>query len=99
MTASLARASPARLAGFVRRFCECGALNRCVCNRPRPASGWTVGRLSYLRELMHDHGSVGVAADVLGDSVQRCNLALNALLGRTPAHALAALEAAAERRT
>jgi hypothetical protein len=83
--------------GLMRRFCSCGLQNHCVCGLPRPASGWTVGRLSMLRELMREHGSMTIAAQLLGESTHNTNLALDALLGRTPTHALAVLEAKAKR--
>ena len=82
---------------IVRRYCGCGVLNRCICNLPRPASGWTIERLSELRRLKCEGLSLDDAAFELGESRQRCNIALNALIGRTPAHALAALEHQAKR--
>lgn len=81
----------------IRRFCECGVHNRCSCGRPPRVTGWTVAKLAELRELMRDHGSVAIAAARIDETVHECNRALNALLGRTPAHALAALEAAKAR--
>lgn len=84
-----------RFPGLVRRYCRCDFVRRCTCGDPTPASGWTVERLARLRALMNEHGSVAIAAFLLGEPAQRCNIALNDLLGRTPAHALAVLEARA----
>lgn len=78
---------------IIRRFCACGAMNRCVCDLDPPRSGWTVEALAELRQLMREHGSVETVAMLTGASQRDCNLALNALIGRTPTHALAALEA------
>ncbi len=82
-----------RFPGLIRRFCSCGKINICVCGLPQTNSGWTVESLTRLRLSMQEHGSVQVAAFELGETVHRCNVALNELLGRTPQHALAALEA------
>lgn len=81
------------LKGVVRRFCACGSGLRCECELPQPRTRWTVERLAELRELMRDHGSVAIAAARLDETVNGCNLALDALMSRTPAHALAVLEA------
>jgi len=78
---------------IVRRFCACGAMNRCDCDLPPPRSGWTVDSLTELRQLMREHGSLETVAMITGVSRRDCNVALNALIGRTPVHALAALEA------
>ncbi|WP_312203874.1 hypothetical protein [Brevundimonas sp.] len=57
-------------------------------------SGWTVGRLSALRELAHSfRGDLTEVAAALGCDKADCDIALNALLGRTPTQALQALEA------
>ncbi|NBW06949.1 MAG: hypothetical protein EBR82_02860 [Caulobacteraceae bacterium] len=91
-----APAREARLAEFsgviVRRYCDCGALNRCVCGLPRADSGWTVDRLQRLRILRLEGHSVSECAFQLGQDAQQTNIAINAMLGRTPAHALAVLE-------
>lgn len=78
---------------LVRRFCGCGADNACRCGLPRRLTGWTVESLTELRQLMHDHGSLHAAAALLGETSHECNLALDALMSRTPTHALAVLEA------
>jgi len=80
-------------ATIVRRFCACGARNRCRCDLPPARSGWTVEGLVELRQLMREHASLETVALLTGASRRECNVALNALVGRTPAHALAALEA------
>lgn len=82
----------------VRRFCACELERICRCGLPRTRSGWSVESLTTLRATMREHGSLETTAAVLGESRRRCNVALNALIGRTPAHALAALEHLAERR-
>lgn len=57
-------------------------------------SGWTVGRLSALRELAHSfRGDLTEVAAALGRDRSDCDIALNALLGRTPTQALQALNA------
>lgn len=81
----------------LRRFCGCPIAGGCVCGLPRPTTRWTVDRLDRLWALMKEHGSVHVAAQLLDETVHECNVALDALLGRTAAHALAALEAKAAR--
>ncbi len=59
-------------------------------------SGWTVGRLSALRELAHSfRGDLTEVAAAMGRDKSDCDIALNALLGRTPTQALLALEARA----
>ena len=80
-------------AAIVRKFCACGATNRCRCDLPPGRSGWTVEGLTELRQLMREHASLETVALLTGASRRECNVALNALVGRTPAHALAALEA------
>lgn len=84
--------------GFIRRFCSCGADNRCVCGRPRAVTGWSIGGLMEVRRIMRLHHSLAAVVVQTGRSSHDCNIALNALMGRTPAHALAALEAKTERR-
>lgn len=96
MTA-LSKAPPARLSVFMRRFCCCGRCNVCHCGLPRPTSGWTVERLTRLRAEMALHNDLTIVAELLGETRHGCNLALDALLGATPTHALARLEAARER--
>lgn len=55
-------------------------------------SGWTVGCLSALRELAHSfRGDLTEVAAALGRDKADCDIALNALLGRTPTQALQAL--------
>lgn len=57
-------------------------------------SGWTAGRLSALRDLAHSfRGDLTEIAAALGRDRADCDIALNALLGRTPTQALQALEA------
>lgn len=94
------------MTGIVRRFCDHPLRERgphgwdrppCLCGLPRPVSRWTVAKLARLRQLMHEHGSVAIAARLLDERVHDCDIALAALMGRTPAHALAAIEAALER--
>jgi hypothetical protein len=80
-------------AAIVRRFCDCGITNRCHCDLPPARSGWTVEALAELRQLMREHRSLETVAELTGASRRECNVALNALIGRSPAHALAALEA------
>lgn len=82
-------------AGLVRRYCDHGA--GCGCDLPRAASGWTVEGLADLRRQMREHGSLRTVAIINGRGMQECNLALDALFGRTEVHALAVLEARAER--
>lgn len=79
-------------AGIVRRYCDCGVRQSCRCGLPLASSGWSVAGLTDLRDLMREHGSLKTVARLSGRSVRECNRALNALLGRTPVHALAALE-------
>lgn len=83
--------------GLVRRYCSCAIPATECCDLPQRHSGWTVERLAALRREMQAHGSVQKAAEALGESLQRCGIALFALLGRSPAHALAALERQAAR--
>lgn len=86
------------LAGaLVRRYCGCGSMNRCVCGLPRPASGWTVERLEQLKALSKGGADLATAASALGETAQRCNRALDAMIGRSPTHALAFLERQAAR--
>ncbi|MNI33095.1 hypothetical protein D3C73_870260 [compost metagenome] len=67
-----------------------GPLARFVAKPGR--SGWTVGRLSALRELHHSfRGDLTEVAAALGRDKADCDIALNALLGRTPTEALQAL--------
>ncbi len=56
-------------------------------------SGWTVGCLSALRELAYSfRGDLTEVAAALGRDRTDCDIALNALLGRTPSQALQALD-------
>lgn len=80
---------------LLRRFCSCGVDNDCRCGLPRRMTGWTAGSLGELRHLMREHGSLDVVAALLGETKHECNKALDALLGATPTHALARLEAQA----
>lgn len=59
-------------------------------------SGWTITSLSDLRDLTHSfRGDLTEVAAALGRDKSSCDIALNALLGRTPTQALQALEARA----
>lgn len=61
--------------------------------RPMTRSGWSVLALQDLRALHHCfRGDLKETAAAMGETRARCDLALNALLGRTEAEALAALE-------
>ncbi len=80
---------------ILRLFCACGADNHCRCGRDKPASGWTVAALEDLRDLMREHQSLFTVAALTGRTRRECNVALDALLCRTPTHALAVLEAQA----
>lgn len=84
-------------AGIIRRYCSCDLERICRCDLPHTLSGWTVAKLSQLRMTMRDHGSLSIAAAEVSETRQRANVALEALLGRTPVQALAALEARASR--
>lgn len=83
---------------LIRRFCHCALEQLCRCGLQPSRSGWSVAGLIELQQLMAEHGSVATAARLLNRTLQDCNIALDRLMGRTPAHALAALEAWAERR-
>lgn len=104
MTAALAL-PPALQAAIVRRFCSCARRPSgwddyrcsCSCGLPRPKTRWSVGRLSRLREMMREHGSLVTVAELMDETQHDCNLALDALLGATPTQALARLEAQAAR--
>jgi hypothetical protein len=66
--------------------------------RPMTRSGWTVSKLTELREVAADFGGdLTEIASLIGETRRRCNIALDALVGRTPEQALAVLEAAADR--
>lgn len=78
---------------LLRRFCSCGVDNDCRCGLPRRLTGWTVEGLAELRQLMREHHSLDVVASLIGETKHECNKALDALLGATPTHALARLEA------
>jgi hypothetical protein len=93
MPASARRLPLSEFSGaLIRRYCGCGALNRCCCGLPKPDSGWTVERLQELQALRHEGHSVSDCAFQLGQDAQRVNIAINVMMGRTPAHALAVLE-------
>lgn len=87
------------LGAIIRRFCSCELERVCRCGLPRTRTGWTVASLSRLREVHGQTHDLTLTAMMLGETRNRCNLALDHLIGRTPAHALAALEAAAEKRS
>lgn len=86
-----------RKPGIIRRYCSCDPLRFCRCGHPRTQSGWTVGKLSRLKLAMQQHGSLSPAAAEVGETLQRANIALDAMLGATPTQALAAMEAKAAR--
>lgn len=83
---------------LVRRFCACDFVSPCRCGLEPPKSGWTVAALTEVRDLMREHRSLAVVASLTSRTRRDCNIALDALLGATPTHALARLEARAERR-
>lgn len=57
-------------------------------------SGWTVGALVDLRDLsISFRGDLTEIAVAMGTDRLDCDIALNALIGRSPAEAFAALEA------
>ena len=59
-------------------------------------SGWTVGQLSSLKEVHHSfRGDLVETAAAMGRDAPDCDRALWHMLGRTPAQALRALDAAA----
>lgn len=86
-----------RKPGIIRRYCSCASLRLCTCSLPAPRSGWSIERLERLRQVMREHGSLAIAAAAVDETLQRANIALEALLGRTPEQAMAALEARASR--
>lgn len=92
-----AHSNPAAVSGIIRRFCSCDFVRSCSCGEPRPRSGWTAAELTDLRKLMREHGSMARVASLMSRTQRDCNRALFALIGRTPEHALAALEAKAAR--
>ena len=56
-------------------------------------SGWTAGGLTELRDLAHSfRGDLTEVAAALGRDRSDCDIALNALLGRSPTQALQALD-------
>lgn len=66
--------------------------------RPLTRSGWTISKLTELREISADFGGdLTEIASLMGETRRRCNMALDALVGRTAEEALAVLEAAADR--
>lgn len=82
----------------VRRFCACGRNNVCRCDLPRPLTSWSVEALQQLRQRRIAGYDLKQAAAAAGVTVQECNQALDALVGKTATHALAVLEARAARR-
>lgn len=86
-----------RKPGIIRRYCSCDLERICCCDLPKTLSGWTVGKLSRLKLAMREHGSLSTAAAEVGETLQRANIALDTMLGKTPTQALAALEAKASR--
>jgi len=83
--------------GIVRRYCSCDLVRACRCSLPATTCGWTVQKLARLRQAMRDHGSLSIAAAAVDETQHRANIALEALLGRNPHQALAAMEARAAR--
>lgn len=86
-----------RKPGFIRRYCSCDLERICRCGLPSSRSGWTIDKLTRLQQAMREHGSLGPAAAEVGETRHRANVALDAMLGKSPVHALAALEARASR--
>lgn len=86
-----------RKPGIIRRYCSCDLERICRCGLPQTLSGWTVGKLSQLRLAMREHGSLSIAAAEVGETLQRANIALDTMLGKTATQALAALEAKASK--
>lgn len=82
---------------IIRRYCRCDLERICRCGLPSSRSGWTVAKLARLQQAMREHGSLGPAAAEVGETRHRANVALDAMLGKSPVHALAALEARASR--
>lgn len=80
---------------LLRRFCSCELERACTCDAEPSLSGWSVEALTELWELMRLHGSAATAAHLMRRTLRDCNVALDALLGATPTHALARLEAQA----
>lgn len=80
---------------LLRRFCRCDFVSPCGCGQEPPRSGWTVAGLTGLRDLYREHRSLTRVAALTSRRQHDCNVALDALLGRTPTHALAVLEAQA----
>lgn len=79
--------------GIIRRYCVCELGRGCLCDLASSRSGWTIEKLARLRQSMRDHGSLSIAAAEVDETVRRANVALEALLGRSPQQAFAALEA------
>lgn len=70
-----------------------GAQNHFPRVASRGRSGWTIAKLALLRELNHAFRSDLVEiADLLGETRHHCNLALDAMLGRSAIEAYAYLE-------
>ena len=86
-----------RKPGIIRRYCSCDLERVCGCDLVRTRSGWTVEKLIRLQQAMREHRSLRAAAAEVEETCHRANLALDAMLGKSPAHALAALEARASR--
>lgn len=85
-------------AHFVRQYCRCASAAVCDCDLPQRQSVWTVESLQQLRQRRLAGYDLNQAAQAAGVTLQECNQALDALLGRSALHALALLEAQAARR-
>ncbi|RYE61087.1 MAG: hypothetical protein EOP20_00695 [Hyphomicrobiales bacterium] len=83
---------------LLRRFCSCPARTTCVCGLKPTKSGWSAPALAELKLAMNDLRSVSVVAVRLNRTTHDCNRALDVLIGRTPQHALAVLEAQSARK-
>lgn len=94
MAASHALALGGRL---VRRYCSCEPRTPCVCGLKPTRSGWSAPALAELKLAMKQLGSVTATAHRLNRTTHDCNRALDALIARTPTHALAVLEAQSAR--
>lgn len=87
---------PASAALQIQTGRQRAAQNHFARAEPRGRSGWTIAKLALLRELNREFRSDLVEiADLLGETRHHCNLALDAMLGRSPIEAYAFLEARA----
>lgn len=77
---------------LIRRYCSCASAEPCTCGLKPRKSGWTAKELAALQATMKQLASVSAAALKLQRTTHDCNRALDVLVGRTPAHALAVLE-------